>query len=475
MTSGVVTCDQAVFTSIRTPTGEGYRIIAASRGLRADEKQSITRNSPSHDALCSPSTASSQALAAAAAFYALPSGRLCVAYSCHAGSEHTGRGGQRVYTQNVVFDEKAFESFGFNAFQVVRAMEGQALTTPRLSPPASLPELSIPTNPAATSVDAGALNSALNPAQRRAVLALLLDCRGLILDVADRWLEAAETLLLGIPGPMRTRISFSAGLRYSVNRGHRLQLLRDEKGAARTRTAGQGLAYLGPSYSTVDVYVAPSEWISFVERQWERNRIAELARRTSPVYEDCSAPVRERFGRLLNVIDTVEEVKPGPLLKIAAQCLFAAAAGREKALHDEVAAVTQTALHRRLQGAPLPAVKEIWSDLLALRQRQPLGTRFADPLVVQTLRTALAIEPLEAASLALEAAKSNYPADRTELHQVLSSIIERLASLPPRDNSERARFNEIARRWIQLRSGDPAVERLRERVSAPEVCMPRPS
>ena len=48
----LLTCDQAIFTSIRTPMGEGYRVIAASRGVRPNEKQSITRNSPSHDSLC---------------------------------------------------------------------------------------------------------------------------------------------------------------------------------------------------------------------------------------------------------------------------------------------------------------------------------------------------------------------------------------------------------------------------------------
>ena len=34
--------------------GEGYRIIASSRGLRPDERKAITQNSPSHDALCRP-------------------------------------------------------------------------------------------------------------------------------------------------------------------------------------------------------------------------------------------------------------------------------------------------------------------------------------------------------------------------------------------------------------------------------------
>jgi len=128
-----ITCEQAIFTSIRTAMGEGYRIIASSKGLRPDEKQTITRNSPSHDALCSDTPAF--------AFYSLPSGRLCAACSCFAGAEHTGRGGQRVYTHSAVFSAKSFEEFGYNPFHVLRAMQRDRVTEPKLNPQPILEEL----------------------------------------------------------------------------------------------------------------------------------------------------------------------------------------------------------------------------------------------------------------------------------------------------------------------------------------------
>ena len=105
MSETTLTCDQAIFTSVRTPMGEGYHIIGASRQLRADEKQAITRNSPSHEGLCPVVDAAGADTpeVVGASFYSLPSGRLCVALSCLAGAEHTGRGGQRVYTHSVVF------------------------------------------------------------------------------------------------------------------------------------------------------------------------------------------------------------------------------------------------------------------------------------------------------------------------------------------------------------------------------------
>ena len=52
MTARTVCCDQAIFTSVRTPMGEGYRIIAASKGLTAEERKALTKLSPSHDSLC---------------------------------------------------------------------------------------------------------------------------------------------------------------------------------------------------------------------------------------------------------------------------------------------------------------------------------------------------------------------------------------------------------------------------------------
>ena len=87
MSTATLTCDQAIFTSIRTPMGEGYRIIAASRGLRPEEKQAITRSSPSHDSLCWPADKGTEETENryGAAFYPLPTGRFCVALSCYGG------------------------------------------------------------------------------------------------------------------------------------------------------------------------------------------------------------------------------------------------------------------------------------------------------------------------------------------------------------------------------------------------------
>ena len=208
--------------------GEGYRIIAASRGLKPAEKQTITRLSPSHDALCrlpesptqrgvrgagsgflacAPRTAGqtlsesagdrTDEIRMAAAFYVLPTGRLCAAYTCHAGAEHTGRGGQRVYTHNAIFNADEFALCGYNPCNVFRAMHAAGLTTPQLTPTQTLPEIQL-------RVEQGSPLQgfdALTPDMMPFILQALLNEQCMIVNTIDGWLDSAEALLISLPGP----------------------------------------------------------------------------------------------------------------------------------------------------------------------------------------------------------------------------------------------------------------------------------
>lgn len=113
-----VTFEQAVFTSIPSPMGQGYRLVAASPGVKAEEKVEITQRSPSHGSLCG-----QDANAKAIMSYRLTTGRHAVAYCCHSGREHTARGGWRVYTQIAILDESSFLGCDCNPFCVWRAID----------------------------------------------------------------------------------------------------------------------------------------------------------------------------------------------------------------------------------------------------------------------------------------------------------------------------------------------------------------
>ena len=88
--SASVTCDQAIYTCIKSPTGQGYRIISASPGLEPSERGEILRRTPAVNGLCI-----DDADAIGVSFFPLSSGRHAILHTCHAGMEPTGRGGRR--------------------------------------------------------------------------------------------------------------------------------------------------------------------------------------------------------------------------------------------------------------------------------------------------------------------------------------------------------------------------------------------
>ena len=216
-----VSCDQAIFTSIPSPVGSGYRLVSASRGLRPDEKQHIVTRCPSHDGLCDDRTN-----AVGVAFYALPSGRLCVSHTCYAGLEHTRRGGQRLYTRVVVLDPQAFGAFDHNPFNVIRALIRQGGLQPDLKPPPVLPDLQLEPWAVTDAASLAQAVSQLRPAWLAGILTLILRQQPIVLLANGEALPLLEALLLSVPAQVRAQWSFSSGLRYSLSRGFALCALR---------------------------------------------------------------------------------------------------------------------------------------------------------------------------------------------------------------------------------------------------------
>ncbi len=464
-------CDQAVFTSTRGPMGEGYRIVAASRGLRPEERQAITRLSPSHEALCwKPAEGEDDSTRYAASFYPLPTGRLCVAFSCYAGAEHTARGGHRVYTHNVIFDEHDFPRCGFNPFQVVRAMVAAGLTIPQLVMGAVLSDIQLSigtTNIPRISSFAASVDSP----HRRYVLRRLLEKRAIIVPVQDHWLESTEALLMGVPGPMRSKISFGAGLRFSLGRRHRLHLFCDEKGAARTRITGQPVEYLDP------IGMPPeddaSAWVAFVDRHWGRADCAGLARRTSRPFTDLTLAARERIGTLYNAIDAVASTSDLELLNLAADHIHTSASGVEDEIRMELVTKTQRTLQERLTNLHRHDAQPLWPRLVDFWRQSDAA--FAQPLLETALRSLLKENPLSAAEAALDVA-ADYPIvlDRERHERLIDEVIGRVVAHQPKDEDPE-RLTNLCSRWRSVRPADPAIEKLAERCSAASMGVPMSS
>jgi hypothetical protein len=459
MTVAYLTCDQAIFTSIRGAMGEGYRIVAASRGLRPEEKQAITRLSPSHEALCwQPGAGGDADPAFAAAFYPLPTGRLCVAYSSYAGAEHTARGGHRVYTHNLVFEERDFSSCEFNPFRVIRAMIAAGLTVPDLAPGTVLPEVRLPID-AGGPPSTGSFAVAVDSPHRRYALQGLFDERTLVVPLQTGWVEAAEALLLGVPGPMRSKVSLGAGLRYSVGRCHRLHVFCDEKGAARSRIVGQAVEYLDPMVALPDAPI--SAWLAFVDRHWTRADGAALSRRTSRPFTDVAAAARERIGNLYNAIDAVPQASIPDLLTLAVSHLGACCSGVEDDIRKELLAGIHQTLLRRLAIVRWAEAQPFWPRLVALWRRKDAA--FAQPLIDATLRALMRENALVAAEAALDVASDVPPGLDPDHHtRLLGEVLDRLASHRPSD-AEPERLAALCARWQSARPDRQELLRLIER------------
>lgn len=451
--SNIITCDQAIFTSTRTPMGEGYRIIAASPGVKPDEKQTITRNSPSHDSLCS-TAPDTQALA----FYPLPSGRLCAAVSCYAGAEHTGRGGHRIYTHNIVFDVAEFAKAGQNPLVILRAMISAGLLTPQLTPTAILPEQNL-TIPAVESLTAlSAFTAVIGSPARCHIVQRLLDDSSVVIHVEKDWPTCAEALVLAFPGPMRQKISFAAGMKFSVGRSHRMHLLSDEKGLARTKVTGQKTEYVEPS-AVVPSNGDRSAWVDFVERHWSNNDFSTLIKRTSRPYTDVSPPGRERIGRLFNFIDEIPRTETAKLISRVGDLLVKAACSVENELRADFARDAQTDLVARFRRSTYIQLKQNWSAVVGLWRRSELGTSFAQPLVTSIIRTVMQENPLAGAEMALEVASNFPPALDQSAHSFF--IDETLVQLRQWASSAHGdQFDQLGRlcnRWRALRPMCPII------------------
>ncbi len=465
MSTTTIVCDQAIFTSVRTPMGEGYRIVAASRGLRPEEKQTITRFSPSHEALCPLAMGVTAADGIhAAAFYALPTKRLCVACSCDAGAEHTGRGGLRVYTHNVIFEESELEKCGFNPFAIARAMAELGLTTPQLQSPPTLPELELPIPDSVTAVPSMARAESLSSAWRRHVLEALLADRSLILNITGDWLGVAETLLMGLPGPVRRSVSLAAGLRFSVSRCHRLSLLSDDQSHARSRIAGKKIEYVDPTLSD-EPQPSDSAWLRFVERHLSCGDIKGLAHRTSRPFESVSLEAREHIGQLYNEIDTVPQTNTRALLENATRHLSVPEQGVEASIVAELVVATQRTLLDRLNRMSWDDGRQHWPVVVQIWRQSEEGYLFAAPLIEGLLALAERTHPIVAAEAALTLAQSPPPPtgaqDRTVMVDRVLARLADWAEQAPDSNLEK--LGGLCRQWRALRPTCPALDRIERR------------
>ena len=293
-----VTADQVIFTSIRSPMGEGYRIVAASTGVKPQEKAEITRRSPSHGGLCGEGEDATGLIA-----YPLPTGRYCVAHCSHAGAEHTARGGLRVMTHLAILDRAAFESFACNPV-LVHASLGRVPELPKLGRgPVSI-------DPIALSVRDNLTTRAAPQSGDGAWLASL--AAGLLGET--RWvmhglrapLVALDWAYELVPMALRSAMCVSVGVRFAPSRQTAIALL--EGGAADVERAirGHAIECANAGGQAPPVAGRFERWLALVQENVGRGRLPRIARLARQMAE---CPTAETLNRIAGLVVDREKVE----------------------------------------------------------------------------------------------------------------------------------------------------------------------
>lgn len=407
--ASALVCDQAIFTSVPSPMGEGYRIIAASKGVRSEEKQAITRLSPSHDSVCEAAKESTGPSAAfgnvkAVARYPLPTGRQCLAISGFAGNEHTGRGGHRVYTLNLLMPPDAVQAYEFNPFNLIRALLATEQFEILLKPTAVMPPIELHPNHA---IRSGLQNQAsgletLSPDARREILHFCFGVRRCIVPLDNNWLSSAEAILLGIPAPLREQLSFAAGLKFSLIRNHHLLLLSLDANT-RARVASAQVKCIDRNTKGT---AASTPWFDFVERHWSNSDLATLARRTSRHFTDCSADTLDRIAGFYDQIDALPGAPFEKLLTPAFTAPSDCSDAIERETREELFTSAQAQLLERIPRLDAHQAESLWARTLITLGPNLRSSPFAKTVVGPLLKC-FAADPVKAVLRSCDALRAS--------------------------------------------------------------------
>lgn len=257
--------DRAIFTSLPSPTGEGYRFVAWSSGLRVEERQELTRRAPSHGSLSGEGASPRGILH----LRLQSTGRTGWGFVRVSGAEHTRRGGGRVWTDFLVGDAgtAARAAFHPQALRVALAAE------PPLKQPIGSAALSrvgvsrrAPVEPAAPKAGAAA-----------AVAGLLVDGRACVIAAGPEATGVFEDAMHMVPASLRPAVTASAGLRFSPARGVKTTVTdRIDQDTLRA-TRGQGVECIDLEARTPAPPEPMAAWLALMQRWWSGGRAADAA------------------------------------------------------------------------------------------------------------------------------------------------------------------------------------------------------
>jgi hypothetical protein len=295
-TAGTIFAERAVFTSIRSPWGRGYRIVAASAGIDPDEKREIVQRAPSHQSICD-----AAADGCGLVSFTMQSGRRAVLLAQNAGTEHSARGDYRVHTHVLVLEPAAYRRLRCDPLLIrsaARAVLGAEWLNDR--PPPALPPLALAADAAGRapfsvpvrSPEAGDLDGLLT------VLLYVLDGRRILMHGPIDPLCVLAWVWTGVPAAVRDGLSLSCGLRFSSARSFPLILTAGTWNERERIGLDQDFALLQWRSAERPEASAFDPWLDFVRRRWAAGQLAALDQLSAELSDESTGADLARVAAL---------------------------------------------------------------------------------------------------------------------------------------------------------------------------------
>jgi len=219
-----VLVEQALYTSARTRSREGYQLISTSPGIDGGDRRALSMRCPSHGALLEESET-----ARSVNFFRLPSGMYCVSRTVTAGQEYSDRDGPRLLTHCLLVPPEVLERFANNAFAVLEAALASGVMDEVDERASRLPPVEMVGR--ASAVDAELLDAfatELGCERLAALINAALDNRTLGICGRKPAEAAIAALVQCFPPELRVEFPFSTGLKYSARRPCRVISVNDD-------------------------------------------------------------------------------------------------------------------------------------------------------------------------------------------------------------------------------------------------------
>jgi hypothetical protein len=227
--------EQAVFTSTRSRKSQGYHVVAASPGVDENISRKLALWGPSHAALLS-DTADAESFN----FHSLNDELYAVSRTVHGGPEYSRRGGLEVFTHFLLVQTEQLQGYGNDPLHF--ALTAQALGYLRFQPCVDdkLPTVELPDH---SLVKTPRLNGNASVPLPEIMRILGQHSRVAVLGASDP-IAVLSLILQQLPVDERLSLSFSTGLRPSLDRSFRLHFAGQPDSSLKTLLASHGIDYV---------------------------------------------------------------------------------------------------------------------------------------------------------------------------------------------------------------------------------------